>query len=196
MEYYMSSVPIDHEDEFNKYNETIRTNIKTIQSIIKAVKPSESFETPKQYNSKNIPSLISERDANIQLLESTKANVENLFETMDNIIKESEKNELNQLKKDIMNIISDFETQHNTINILNNKLKLKQYYEIEPNNIEVQQLKNTVANENDKDILKANYRQIYNVYLTEKGILAELQTKEMVGGTKKKTRKSRKIYRK
>lgn len=194
MEYYMSAVPMDHEDEFNKYNETVRTNIKTIQSIINAVKPSESFETPKQYNSKNIPSLISERDANIQLLEKTKANINNLFTKMDDIIKESEKNELNQLKKDIMNIILEFETQHNTINILNNKLKLKQYYEIEPNNIEVQQLKNTIASQNDKDTLKANYRQIYNVYLTEKDILDQLQTKEIVGGgTKKKTRKSRKI---
>jgi hypothetical protein len=193
----MSSAPMDHEDEFNKYNEMVRTNIKTIQSIIDAVKPSESFETPKQYNSKNIPSLISERDANIQLLESTEEKTYTLFETMDEVIKQSEKNELNQLKKDIMNIITEFETQHNTINILNNKLKLKQYYEIEPNNIEVQQLKNTIANQNDKDTLKANYRQIYNVYLTEKDILAELQTKEMVGGTsKKKTRKLRKTRHK
>jgi hypothetical protein len=55
---------MDHEDEFNKYNEMVRTNIKTIQSIIDAVKPSESFETPKQYNSKNYTTLALKKTTN------------------------------------------------------------------------------------------------------------------------------------
>ena len=118
---------------------------------------------------------------------------------MDDIIEEASKNELNRTKKDIFNLINDFELQHKNIEELNNKLKVKQLYEINPNLLEVQQIKNTIEHQQDKDTLKNNYKEIYDVYLREKDILNELQMKEVttIGGAKKKsTRKTRRVNRK
>lgn len=193
-EYYMARAPMDHEDEFNTYHTTIMTNIKTIQSIIDKVKSGTSFETPKQISPETVNTIESERKANIQLIEITKKNTYELFNTMDKVIEEGEQNELNRIKKDILILISDFEIQHRTIETLNNKLKLKQFYEINPNLLEVQQIKDTIEGQQNKDILKDNYKEVYNVYLREKDILNELQEKELkkvIGGSKK--RKTRKL---
>lgn len=198
-EYYMSRAPMDYEDDFNRYHITLMTNIKTIESVINKIKSGKSFETPRQNTAESIDKNIAERNANLELIETTKKNTKELFKKMDAVIEEASKNELNRTKKDILNLINDFELQHTNIEELNNKLKLKELYEINPNLLEVQQIKNTIIHQQDKDILKDNYKEIYDVYLREKDILNELQMKEVttIGGAKKKsTRKTRRVNRK
>jgi hypothetical protein len=159
-EYYMSRAPMDYEDDFNRYHTTLMTNIKTIESVIDKIKKGKSFETPRQNTAETIDKNIAERNANLQLIEITKKNTKELFKKMDDIIEEASKNELNRTKKDILNLINDFELQHKNIEELNNKVKLKELYEINPNLLEVQQIKNTIEHQQDKDILKDNYKEI------------------------------------